>query len=686
MAPVHLAMMEEPAADSHPRHQRRIFEFHEDERGVEYEPEYDRYDALKSTLVTYTSLQQQQLVDHPELIGSWNKRKRNEDENEHEISLINKTPSEEKVLNDEERDVFLVKMEKSLIEFHGIQRVIQLLKQKEHLNLLTCTRPSNPIKGPLLPVKQRVHLRQQSMKDCQEYFIKATDKAQELVRERRNFALQCIELRKKWRLIRSPNAGPSGALLTHRDEISIDCSYLTAGDVTLVNKHTVSIPIHRQNYIPSRPSNDYYTLQYSLKHVQYGELCTQTLWNILYGELNPLREKYSDESDVPQSDLLAWQCRLTQHDVSVRSFFASLVNIERESRLLNTDSILYDMWNTTSSSIISADISSSLLSGFLEEPLTGPLHVVSHTRSQIIISLTSSLQLILAQAPLFQPIAEEGNNLQSSPSLLSPVAPSYSSHFTSDLPSCLSSTSLLTMIHSAALAMESILMTAQRNQYSSPSITKAQSQHAISHSSTHSSSFTPHSSEFNWKTFLSQPFPKQKQTPKFHYTYRDILLSMKEILQSHLLFYRFVYNCPVTSSLSPFSPFTSQIIHIPRRGLTLQSIPNSSSQYYLSSQFLFHITIAGGHWKHNSLPHYLRLHIFPSYLQLEDTSPIQECTLSSSDLISTKIRTDCLLIPPPSELMNYPRSFQGPPVGFHRFENCELFWKYLYCHTLENEA
>lgn len=650
------------------KRRRRIFEFHDDERGVEYEPEYDRYDALTIALTKYNEQQQQMHMNSR--ISKVTHDKGNEEENE---------------LNDDDRNMFLSKMEKSLIEFHGIQRVIQLLKQKEHLNFVTCSRPSNPIKGTLLPINQRVHLRQQNLRDCEEYFQKANKNAEELVKERRNFALQCLELRKKWRIIRAPqiSQGSTSTLLTHRDEIVIDCSYLTAGDMTLVNKHTVPIPIRAENYVPSRPPTDYYTIQYSLSHVRCGDICTQTLWNILHGESNHFRERYLNANEIPQADVLEWQCQLTQHDVSVRSFFSTLINIERESRLLNTDSVLYDIWNTSSTRVQPSDSSLSLLFAIFQEPFIAPLHIVSHTRSQIILSVSASLQLIISQAPLFQTPCDQGNIAYSS--LLSPLTPSSSifpSQLTADFPSFLSSNSMFTLLSSAGLTMEQILLSSQRNQHSALPVSQIKSRHAIYHSSP-SATFTPHSDEFNWNTFLLQARQKVKQIPKYHYTYRNILLTMKEISQSHLLFYRLLYCSPVPQSIS-LLPFSSEkTLKLQSRGVTLQIISNSQTSYYLSTQFLFHISIAGGFWKHDARPHFFRLLIFPTYLELEDSSPMNPSPPPDPDPCRITLRADSLLFVPPSGMMNQPQSFSTSSVSVHRFESCELFWKYLICHTVE---
>jgi hypothetical protein len=679
---------------------RRIFAISEDAT-VEYESTCNRNEALKIALT-----------------------KLNDERKQPDSGAT--TSNEETVDGEITRQIFLKKMEKALIEFHGVSRVIQLLKTKEHLSLLTCTRPSNPIKGSLLSVNQRVDIRKKSFQESGVYLSEASQRAAELVNQRRQFANDCLVLRKNWRLILSPNSlsksnstnlpssSLSTLLLTHRDEIAIDCSQLTAGDMTLVNKQTVPLPVNqfpshnpnpplteskeedmevedqeRNEEIP-RPltSREYYTLQYSLSHVHHGVLCSQTLWNILHTEVNPLRETGMPPSST---ELISWRCRITQHDVSVRSFFASLIAIERESRLLNTESVLYDIWNTVSSTILLS--SSTLMTSLFQDPLTGPLQILSHTRSQIIISISSSLQLSLTQVPLFQSSTSPAEQI----SFFSPFTPSVVSPLVSSVG--LSGHSLLTMISCAGLAMESILLTAQCQQHAVvPPLAvlslAAQSPHSIESSHCLLPSYTPLSHEHNWNTFLFQPSFKQKQTPASHFTFRRVLLSLKEICQAHLLFHRFLHHAELHSSSpspSPLTPCTSTsaaaphrpVFEFPARGLSAHLLPVTSPQYYSTSHFICHLTVSSGHWKHNSLsqqPHLLTLHIYPTHYQLE-TPPPSPPSPHLKIVSPLLLRADTLLIPSSHDLMRRPQSSQVNE-GSYRFESSDLLWEYLLNQTM----
>jgi hypothetical protein len=680
---------------------------------VEYEKEYDRDDILQSALEKFHEDRQKNFVGGVSIRNDPSGTGQQEDD------------------PDEIRKFFLSKMEKSLIEFHGTNRVIHLLKNKDHLNLITCTRPSNPIKGALLPANQRIHLRRLGFRESEEYFQSSLDKAKELVQQRRQFSTECLELRKKWRLIRSPNAtsgtsvsGGTATFLSHRDEIAIDCSYLTAGDMTLVNKHTVPLPVRSSITSPAalssfcRSSQDFFTLEFTLSHVTSGDFYSQTLWNILYSNSNPLRDQYQHTSPttaIPFTELISWRCQITQHDVTIRSFFASLVAIERESRLLNTESVLYDIWKSTSSTISSQQTfdesspESSLWNTLLREPFTQPLHIISHTRSQIVLSLSSSLQLTLSQVPLFLPHKETDLELFSSSfpkdqlPFLSPLTPPRESlHFnTSPFPS----NSFATMISCAALAMESILLTAQRNQHSFATPTSPQSPQTISPSSSLIASYTPLSHESNWNTFLTQQsIQKLKQTPKFHYTYRAVLLRLKEICQAHLLFQRFIHSASLTStslssaSLSPVisldlpTPFhpSPAPMQIPARGLSFDLLPITSPNYFLNTHFTFHVTVAAGSWKHHPNPHFLRLQILPTSLQIDDitslNSPDHPPTAPGTSRGSgpaLSLRSDELLIPSSHQVMRKPQS-SHPQRGLHHFEDsCALLWEYFLSHTTE---
>jgi hypothetical protein len=694
---------------------------------VEYEKEFDRDETLQHALEKFHDCQMNSVRN----FGCVGQNEQRDAAGEEEDP-------------DEIRQFFLTKMEKSLIEFHGTNRVIQLLKNKDHLNLLTCTRPSNPIKGALLPANQRIHLRQLGFHESHEYLQSSLAKATELVQQRRRFSTECLELRKKWRLIWSPTAatgtggggrGNSATFLSHRDEIAIDCSYLTAGDMTLVNKHTVPLPVRSSGFLlpsaaaapsPHRPSQDFFTLELSLSHVTSGDFYSQTLWNILYSNRNPLRDSYCPASPsaspipIPTTEFISWQCQITQHDVSIRSFFASLVAIERESRLLNAESVLYDIWNTTSSSKASSSESSTLWETLLQESFTQPLHIVSHTRSQIVLSLSPSLQLTLSQVPLFVPLTDSDlEELAASSSscipedqipLLSLLTPSRQSPHLNASP--FPSDSFATMIGCAALSMEFILLTAHRHQHSISTNTPissalgplAQSPQTITPSSCLIASYTPLSHEWNWNTFLTQQPPhKSKQIPKSHHTYRAVLLRLKEICQAHLLFQRFIRSvssfAPVVSTSPQLStPFHSSpvAIEIPSRGLSFTLLPITSPNYFLTTQFLFHVTVAAGSWKHHPNPHFLRLQILPSSLQVDDITslnspdrPIPFGAVSSSSpsfpgsdagpILS--FRTDELLIPSSCRVMRTPQG-SNPQSGVHHFEDsCGLLWEYFLSHT-----
>ena len=709
---------------------------------VEYEPEYSEEEITKAAVDKF----------HEELRGQYGT-----------TTATAITATQQTSEDDEDpRKMFLQKMEKALIEFHGITRVIELLKQKEHLSLLTCTRPSFPIKGIQLPGNQRIQIRQSSFQTSQEYFSNAYDNALKLVEQRRKFTSSCLSLRKKWRLVitsKLPSNSSSTYNITHRDEVAIDCSYSIAGDTMLLNNHYVLIPINdekKQNLLSLH--SEYYTLQFSLSHIQFGNICTETLWNIIHTNNNPLRQKFlslnpsslihstSEQQQFTQvlpEEIISWKCEVTQHDVSIRSFFATLVAIERESRLLNTSSVLYDIWSTTSSHFsTTSDLSlpsppkllslSSILSTLLSEPFTSSIHVVIHTRSQITLSLSSSINLTLSQVPLFQSSSQYNTDIsfpkenqilyslitpQSNPSSLFQSMSNNSNNINNIIHESLASHALISMLSCVGLSIQHKLFSSQKQQHngsssSLPSSNLNSSIHSIQPASSLLSQFIPLTHEHHWNEFLnSQSTQKQKQTPKYHYSYRELLLISKEISQTHLSFYRFMNTLLTTSSTSSYSNLlnfnisqfqtsisliqlllqknnTTLLLTIPSRGVTIFFVPLSSAQstFYLTSQITLRVHIEPGHWKHHSLQQILTIKIFPTYFEVisSPTSSSSSSSLSStsSSFKEMKFLSSSLLIPNPNQVNErIKKNNHEVNLWLKRFESCEFVWEYIINNT-----
>lgn len=155
------------------------------------------------------------------------------------------------------RSLYLDQLRQALIEFDALSRTTDLLKGKQHLSLQTCSRPATSFRNPPQPVSARIASRKADLQLCGELFSKGLQQSRAVGAERHLFALDCLSLRRHWKLVLSPAAsfgvtskdlvGSTAKEQVHRigknDFLAIDCSYASVGDhynsrhYTQVNRH-----------------------------------------------------------------------------------------------------------------------------------------------------------------------------------------------------------------------------------------------------------------------------------------------------------------------------------------------------------------------------------------------------------------------------------------------------------------
>jgi len=173
-----------------------------------------------------------------------------------ETDFESRPDAEKEETIEEKRLKYLDHLQKVLIEFDTLSRTTDMLKSKQHLSLQACDRPATSFRNPPVPPSALLASRQADLRGCRGILAKGLVQSKEVSSGRRLFALDCLALRRHWKLVLSSSfstatsglvgAGKEPVVTTRigkEDFLAVDCSYATAGDAydenwfTKVNRH-----------------------------------------------------------------------------------------------------------------------------------------------------------------------------------------------------------------------------------------------------------------------------------------------------------------------------------------------------------------------------------------------------------------------------------------------------------------
>ena len=239
---------------------------------------------------------------------------------------------------------FLTTLSTSIKDLKQLTALTNTIKNKEFIYLKTIK-----IDDTLLQFKnqvassipERLALRINDMNKCGSIFTQGLLDSQHAIEQRRKYTNTCLLLRKQWRLtIDRPMVIGSSTSVTARDKVTIDCSYVSAGD-DLAGLDDFLIPltvgggacgVSLGSVIQDRVA-PLCTLELKLNYVkdnQYIPLQQSLLWDVESSQhhrsvtANQVGESADEMDEAARSEIRVIEkvCLMTQHDVLCRRIFA----------------------------------------------------------------------------------------------------------------------------------------------------------------------------------------------------------------------------------------------------------------------------------------------------------------------------------------------------------------------------
>eukprot|EP01041_Mallomonas_annulata_P003792 gene3792-7534_t len=268
---------------------------------------------------------------------------------------------------DDTKSIVMTNLGKAVAELNMTLNLISMIKGNDFFSPIKCARQSIRQKNITLPTSQKISIHKTLLGNTQQIISRGINSSKEVATARQRFAEDCLGLRKHWRLLLRSSSG-SGApripgrpiSISYKDSVSIDCSFISAGDMYSGDDATVplSMGINGAEILPQELLRPLYTLQISLlvmvKDKGWASLSSTSAYEVHHMDTNndvidpfySLQHQHQQPPSTSNINHISKYCVRRQHDVLCRRIFLLL----RHEATQSNSSSSSCCWTTASSS------------------------------------------------------------------------------------------------------------------------------------------------------------------------------------------------------------------------------------------------------------------------------------------------------------------------------------------------
>ena len=261
-----------------------------------------------------------------------------EDEQRHTLSTLSLLNNDKVSLDsaatikNDDKALVLEDVQRALGELNLMLNLTSLIKNKEYFSLQAIPPDSSTHNDPKLSASQAIELSRSMVSSSKDIIEKGLASSASVVQSRRAFASSCLYLRKKWRLMRISPHRPISTRITSKDMIAIDCSFYSAGDMTMEeNMVPLTVTDSGVQILPKEFERPLCYLKLTFSTIEGQELSSFHSIEILGSQSSPEHilktlHNVKHKTDVAVEDIDHY-CTLRLHDTLCRRLL-SLIKSE----------------------------------------------------------------------------------------------------------------------------------------------------------------------------------------------------------------------------------------------------------------------------------------------------------------------------------------------------------------------